>query len=316
MQQSLTMRSEAPTATPESSRRPSGPVRPLTVGVAVLAALAAAATTGLVPTGRDDVPLTDAELAVAETELSVDNWLAACLAEKGFPQMKTALAYRTAEPEQVRGILYWNPYEAGPVTADVATNRGFLGTPELFTESRRAEIVGPTAAYDQHYQQCVKDLDSTIEQSYSDSMTEWFEFSVTLRHQFIAGIEPSIVELSDRLISCMNQTNPGAADDMMSFDKMLATQGIEPGEYHVSPEELIATIGGLQVTQTPDPVYTPSPAEVSLAQDFARCVDSTEFLPTMKESQIDERNRLLDVHHDELARWVDWADSVRRQLQT
>lgn len=264
--------------------------------------------------GGDTTPLTTAELSLDEVQAVTDRWMGDCLLESGFPQLKTAQEHRTAEAVEQRGILYWNPFESGPVSDTIAASRGFLGTPDLFTESRRAEIVGDTESFDGQYQDCLEKLDLRLGESYADRMSEWFEFSAMLRHEFIAGLEPDILDLNGRLVDCIEASYPGTADSVGSFEVMLEHQGIPVGEFKTPDDQLVSDEANVQVVRVHDPIYAPTEEEVAMALAYSACADEAEFLPLMSNAQEHERDRLLVKYDQELSDWVNWSRQVAAAL--
>ncbi|MCP3939594.1 MAG: hypothetical protein GY708_29985 [Actinomycetia bacterium] len=271
-------------------------------------------------------PGTAAEVGVAEREVTSmgllvamvkelrrakGDYTAACMSERGFPQLVEAELLRS-NPGSLAlrdDPLHIDPLDLGPHTEEQALQYGMTEATFESRASTPGKVISDDAAWDEVFEDCGAMFDATVAASseqVSDVMSTFVDLFNEVGPEFSEATRAGVADLLEERFTCLRdgsypQLDVDAAVGMgFEVGRAVGLAGVPYGET-VEPDtsELDRSVEPGQVVvfrPVGNVVYTPSPAETEFALAWVQCGEQVDFVDRLEDLQEGPRTEILARH--------------------
>lgn len=272
----------------------------------VVPAVAAATPAG----GPYDVPRT---LALAEeVSAALGRLRARCLATQGFPHATEALALRRpAAGTHRRRALELSLMDFGPGTLAEARRYGFGGSELAFDTGDRGILISRSPAFEAASLGCDSWITTAVSPGLFATQTEAAQFQDRVEMAYVARVTTALRPVLADRVRCLRDSGYPALDveaflEAHDMTDPLRGLGIAPGRHRApAPGPTPDDVAPGQVAvfpPQPPATYTPSPAEVRLAEVYVACAGRTGFAAKVRAAAARARTATSTRHAGEAAR--------------
>lgn len=237
---------------------------------------------------------------------------AECLASAGFPQLADAERYRPKAESEVRGMVYWNPLESGPMTTGDAVQYGLLGTGVAFEESVPGEVRSHNERFDAALRGCNQQINERTGADVTARFAAWEDMKARVRAEFVERALPAARPALERQMRCFADAI-GLDHTFMDPGDVLDAADVERGRYDRG-EPRGVRLDDVEIVEVPRSTYNATSGEQRAAAKFVSCANTTGLRAKLLTAQKPARARVLAEFDQDLKQWEQWAEAAARRV--
>lgn len=266
----------------------------------------------------DSDPRTAVERRMEITRRNYAATIARCASATGFDELSMAAAMRAPEPTRRRGMVHWDPGESAPLSTEEANERGLLGMPDAFVESRAGTFVESSPALDRAIRECRYRTDVALGEDFMTTFGRWTTLQDQIRKEFLEAVLPDADRVLERLLSCVTKALDVEDTSLESgdFENLLHQLRVKPGRIDHEETAVAVRTDDALIEVPAHAAHRPSTDEQRVARVFVACAESTNFESLALELQQPHRTTILRRFREELDQWLGWSAATDERLLT